>query len=152
MRKLISKIFPIFVIVIVLLILFGLRSIDGDGTTPSYIFLGGRNPITCEKVNRGVEDRRYIYSFEADFNDVCFKAEAELRSEGFLGSTNFVGNDFSGRYYWQENKFPRGPVLIYIYRNCQYIENPDSKEGAFCEREGWVRVEIVHFRGWRRPF
>ena len=138
----------IIILLAILVILLGLRSRNEDGAKSSYRFLDGRSPVAFRGEEKWNKDRRYTYSFEADFNDVCLKA----KSEGFIGGVNFFGNDFSGRYFSQKNKFPRGPVLIYIYRNCQYVELPDSKEGSFCEKEGWVRVEIVYFRGWRWPF
>ena len=51
MKKFISKILPACVIVIVILLIWlGLRLINGDGTLPSYRFLGGRNPVACRDV------------------------------------------------------------------------------------------------------
>lgn len=155
MKKFISKILPACVIVIViLLILLGLRS--RNEVVPSYRFLDGRNPITCKKAKTGNEDKRYTYSFEVDFNDVCSKADAELIPTGFASNTlvfkNLSGNEFPYRVYWLKGRFPRGMVWIYIYSKVQYIELPDSKKGASCEKDGWVMVEIVYWRGWRWPF
>ena len=158
MKKIFSKILPACVIVfVVLLILLGLRSIAGDGTAPSYRFLGGRDPITCKIANRGTEDsrgkedKRYTYSFEADFNDLCSKADAELIGAGFVDES-FPGYESFGRVYLLKNRFPRGPVGIVIYSDEQYLELPDSKEGSFCEKDGWVMVEVVYCRGWQWPF
>jgi hypothetical protein len=151
----------LIIITCVLLVIFlGLRSIDGyvggGGTAPSYRFLAGREPISFKKADKGNEDRRYTYSFETDFNDLCSKADAELKPAGFFGNTisidNLFGNDSSCRIYYRKERFPRGPVLIYIYDNRQYIEFPDSKKGALSMKDGWVMLEVVCGRGWQWPF
>ena len=164
MKKYIITISLIFVIIaVVLLIMLWLRTSNGDVTTPSYSFLGGRNPITCEKVNRGIEDRRYIYSFEADFNDLCSKADAELISGGFVGKNltgkSLSGNEYITRYYWLKGRFPRGPVWININNNLQYTDlhdmyknTPKSKHYGLSEKDGWVMIEVIYGRGWRWPF
>ena len=158
MRKILDTTFGI--IAALVLIWLGLRLIDGDVTAPSYSFLAGRNPVSSKKVkkgtedSRGIEDRRYIYSFEADFNDLCTKADAELRPDGFAGKT-LVGEAFfrnESRIYYRKESFPRGPVWIYIYKNIYYEKFPNSEHSAFCEKEGWVMVEVFYFRGWRWPF
>jgi hypothetical protein len=146
----------IIITCVLLMIMLWLRTSDGGGTAPSYSFLGGRNPITCKKANgrtedsRGKEDIRYTYSFEADFNDVCSKADAELIPAGFVGKT-LLGNEYHIRYYLLKGRFPRGPICIYI-NNLQYIEFPNSKKGAIGEKDGLVMIEIIYFRGWRWPF
>jgi len=151
----------IIILCILLMIMVGLRSVGGDGTLPSYSFLGGRNPIKCEKAKTENEDRRYTYSFEADFNDICLKADAELIPAGFVGSTvvddTVVVKTFSDimsslRVYYLKGRFPRGPMWIYIYDNRQYIKLPNSNDYAIAEKDGWVRVEVVYWRGWRWPF
>jgi hypothetical protein len=144
----------IIIITAGLLILLGLRS--RDSFEPSYRFLGGRNPITCEKAKTGNEDKRYIYSFEADFNDVCSNAEAELIPEGFVGNTVvdkiFSDNLSPFRVYYLKGRFPRGPIWIYIYKNRQCIKLPNSNDYAIADKDGWVEVEIVYGRGWQWPF
>ena len=169
MKKFVIKISLAFVIVIViLLIMLWLRTSDGDGTVPSYSFLGGRNPISCEKVNRGIEDssgkedRRYIYSFEADYNALCSKADTELIPAGFVVKASvqiLSGNESSERYYSLKERFPRGPVWIYIYNNRQYVDLhdlythiPKSKHYGLAEKDGWIMVEVACYRGWQWPF
>lgn len=159
MKKFVIKIYLAFVIIAVgLMILVGFRTIDGDGTVPSYRFLGGRNPVKCEKAKTENEDRRYTYSFEADFNDICSKADTELIPAGFVGTTvvddTVVDKFFSDvmsslRIYDLDGRFPRGPIWIYIYKNRQCIKLPNSNDYAIAEKDGWVRVEVVYWRGWR---
>jgi len=161
MKKFIARILPLCVIVIViLLILVGLRSIDGDGTVPSYGFLGGRNPVACENGKTEFTDKRYTYSFEADYNDLCSKADAELIPAGFVGSTivddTVVDKTFSDimssfRVYYLKGRFPRGSICIYIYKNRQCIKLPNSNDYARADKDGWVMVEVVYGR-WRWPF
>ena len=89
----------------------------------------------------------YTYSFEADFNDVCSNAKAELISAGFVDRT--LPHDVSREHtYWLQNRFPRVPVEIVIYNNLGYIE----KYRALGEKDGWVVVEIVYRRSWWRLF
>ena len=138
MKKFISNILLVCVIVIVLLlILFVLLSHDSE---PSYRFLGDRNPIKYEKYKAGIAERRYIYSFEADFNDVCSKAEAELFDKGFVVRT------LPGDVYWEHTTllreiFRRNPFNIRIYNNHMYIE----KDDAIGPKDGWIVVEIGYW-------
>jgi len=155
MKKFISKIFLICVIVIVvLLILFVL--LPRDEAAPSYHFLDGRSPTVCKDVKTQGVDRFYAYSFKADFNDVCLKADAELIGAGFVVRTNIgktlSGNEYSIRNYMQKNRYPHGPVWIVIQNNREYIGNPTSKRSAFVEKDGWVVVMITYWRNWRWPF
>jgi hypothetical protein len=162
MKKSVIKISLVFVVIAaVLLILLGLRSTGQDGTVPSYRFLGGRNPVKWEKAKTGNEDRRYTYSFEADFNDLCSKAHAELTPAGFAVRSVVQihpGKDFRYRFYYLREKFPRGLVHIYIYDSRQYIDlhdlhNDISKSNyAVADKDGWVTVEIIYGRGWQWPF
>jgi len=142
----------IIIVCVLLLIMLGLRTIDGDGTVPSYRFLAGRNPISCKKANRiedsiGKLDRRYIYSFEADFNDLCLKTDVKT-----FVVENLSGNEFPCRSYRLKYRFPRGPVFIYIYNNRQYSELPNPEKDALYMKDGWVTVEIAYGRSWRWPF
>ena len=146
MRKHIFKIFPICVIVIVLLlILFMLLPCTEE--IPSYRFLAGRSPVACRDVIKGSVDKCYSYSFEADFNDVCSNAEAELISEGFVDRT-LPRRKSLKRDYWLPGKFPRGPIKIMINNNYEYIEHPISKKGELHPRDGWIVVEIAYWRNW----
>jgi hypothetical protein len=150
----------IIILCVLLMIMVGLRSVDGGGTAPSYRFLGGREPITCKIANKGNEDRRYTYSFEADYNDLCSKADTELIPAGFVGNT-IVGEALFGnecRTYYLNGRFPRGPVWVYIYDNRQYIDlhdlynNIPKSNYALSEKDGWIMVEVAYGRGWRWPF
>jgi hypothetical protein len=157
MKKYVIKIsLAIFIVAVVLLILLWLRTSDRDGTAPSYRFLGGRSPIKYEKSKTGIAEKRYIYSFEADFNDICLNMDVELNGENFV-CRNVVGKDLSGnehsiRDYWIPNRFPRGQVWIVIHNNLQYIELQNSKKDALCEKDGWNVIDIAYGRGWQWPF
>jgi len=155
MKKFVIKISLAFIVIaVVLLILLGLRS--RDSFIPSYRFLGGRNPTVYKDVKTQGVNKCYYYSFEADFNDVCLSADAELIGAGFVVRTNIgkslSGNEYSIRNYMQKNRFPRGPVWIVIQNNREYIENPISKRNAFVEKDGWVVVMFTYWRNWRWPF
>ena len=145
MKKSVIKISLAFgIIVMVLLILLGLRSIDEDGTIPSYRFLDGQNPTSYKDEKIG---EFYGYSFEADFNDVCLKADAELIGAGFVDRTR-PGNKSSERRYYLKSRFPRGPVDIRIHYNHEHIKHSISKKGRLLTRGDWIEVEIGYWRGW----
>ena len=154
MKKSIAKIFLSCVIVIVVLLIL-LIHLSHD-SEPSYRFLCDQNPTVCKDVKTQGVDRFYAYSFEADFNDVCLKADAELIGAGFVVRTNIgktlSGNEYSIRNYMQKNRYPHGPVWIVIQNNREYIGNPTSKRSAFVEKDGWVVVMITYWRNWRWPF
>jgi hypothetical protein len=160
MKKYVLKISLAFgIITALVLILLGLRSCDRGIAPPSYSFLAGRNPISCKNIKTRGADRSYVYSFEANFNDICSKADAELIPAGFVGrdsADNYLavfGYDRSERYYTLKAKFPRGSVWIYVYNNRRYIDLPDSMEGsAMSIIDGWVQVTVLYGRGWRWPF
>ena len=156
MKMFIIKISLAFgIIAVLLLILLVLRSIDGDGTVPSYRFLGDQKPIVCKKAKRGNEDKRYIYSLEADFDDLWSKAYSELKPEGFTAMRIvriLSGKESRERNFRLKESFPRGTVSINIYNNRQYIKLPNSNDYAISPKDGWVIVEIVYYRGWRWPF
>ena len=147
------------IIATLVLILVGILS--RGSFEPSYRFLGGRNPIKCEKAKTGNEDRRYTYSFEADFNDLCSKAHAELAPAGFAVRSDvqiLSGKKFRCLFYYLKEKFPRGRIWVYIYDNRQYTDlhnlyNHIPKSNyALSDKDGWVTVEIVYGRGWQWPF
>jgi hypothetical protein len=156
-KKLFVKISLVFgIIAALVLILLGLRLIDGDETESSYRFLDGRKPTVFKDVKAQGVDTFYAYSFEADFNDVCLKADAELIGAGFVVNTNIgktlSGNEYSIRNYMQKNRYPRGPVWIVIQNNREYREHPDSEKRAISHKDGWVVVLITYWRSWRWPF
>ena len=152
MKKYVIKISLAFVVIAALvLILVGLRSIDGGGTAPSYRFLAGRNPIACKDLRTKDVDKMYAYSFEADFNDLCLKADAELIPAGFIDNTQPLNKSIY-HDYWLRPKFPRGGIHIGIVNNHQCIEIPNSNDYSIWEREGWIAVQIFYYRGWRWPF
>ena len=161
MKKFISRILLACVIVIVVLLIL-LVLLSSEEAVPSYRFLGGREPINFEKANRSDEDRRYAYSFEGDFNDLCSKADAELIGTGFVGKNltgeSLSGNEYITRYYWLKGRFPRGPVWININNNLQYTDlhdlytNVPKSNYALSEKDGWVMIEVIYGRGWRWPF
>lgn len=146
----------IIILCVLLMIMVGLRSCDRGGTPPSYSFLAGREPINFDKADTKDEEIRYTYSFEADFNDLCSKADAELIGAGFVGSTgvdkSFSDNGIPYRIYFLKEKFLRGPVWIYIYDNRRCIKFSNSDNYGIAPKDCWVMVEIVYGRGWRWPF
>jgi len=147
----------IIILCVLLMIMVGLRSSDRGGTAPSYRFLAGREPVNFKKAKTGNEDIRYTYSFEADFNDICSKADVELIPAGFSGKTDVIDipklYKFTIRSYHLKGKFPRGPIDIRVHNNdIKYIVFTDSKKGVKPIKDGWVTVEVVYYRGWRWPF
>ena len=164
MKKYAIKLSLVIVIVCVLLMIWlGLQTIDGDGTVPSYRFLEGCKPVACRDAKTEGVDKCYTYSFEADFNDVRSKSDAELIPAGFSSnsgvSQNLSGDNFPYRIYDLKERFPRGQVWIYIYDNRQYIDIhylnksvPKSENYKMAEKDGWVMIEVIYYRGWRWPF
>ena len=153
----------IIIVCVLLMIMLWLRTSNGDGTAPSYRFLADRNPAAYKEFNdqSHAVDRVSIYSFEADCNDLCSKAHAELTPDGFDVRTSvqiLSGHELRERFYYLKERFPRGPVWIHIYDNRQYIDLHDlynyipKSNYALSEKDGWVVVTIVYGRGWRWPF
>jgi len=153
MKKLFVKISLVFgIIAALVLVLLILRSLEEDA--PSYSFIASRNPITCKKGKSDNEDIHYTYSFEADFNDFCLKVDAELIPAGFVADTSVSQSSIrvECREYRLQSRFPRGPVWIVIFNDVQFKKSPNSKEGSFSEKDGWVMIKVIYGRGWRWPF
>ena len=140
----------IIIVCVLLMIMLWLRTIGGDGTLPSYRFLGDQNPVACREEKTGSVDKCYVYSFEGDcndFNDVCSQADAELIGAGFIDRTLPL-NKSRESDYWLKSSFPRGPVKIKIYNNCAYNE----KYNAIGNKDDWIVVEIMYQRNWQQLF
>ena len=133
-------------------VFLGLR-FRGEGL-PAYRFLGGRSPVSCVEFNdeSHTEDRRYIYSFEGDFNDICSKADSELIPAGFDCRTFVIeslsGYKFPRRSYRLKKRFLNESVKINISNDIAYIEKKDTID----PKDGWIVVEIMYWSGWLRPF
>ena len=148
MKKFVIKLSLAFVIVIVgFLVLLGFR--PRDSFVPSYRFLGGRSPYSYSETRSDkilYKQGLYIYTFEADFNDVCTNLEAELIPEGFV-NTSMPNDNSNERFYTLKRELPLRPVIIMIHNNCGYIEKDDT----LGPRDGWVMVQVVCWRK-RWPF
>jgi hypothetical protein len=135
---------------VVLGILFGLLTAlmrDGEQEM-SFGFLAGRTlavPIQ-QNTNRSFDSTtNKVYSFMADFNDVCAKADAELFAMGFkIAPLGFRPRscrvyrlgDFASANTW---------MRVYIHEDMEITEAPD---GLLRHRpaEGWISIEVCRSR------
>ena len=118
---------------------------------PSFRFLSGQGSALHVKDKRKSLYRttRDIYSFEADFNDVCADANAELTALGFVDETP-LGHESSRRVYSLQKKVPGESVWIRILdkHKIAVYSTPESSEysspelHAYHYRDGWVSVEV----------
>lgn len=164
MKRPVIKISLAIVIIIgIFLALFGLLSRDSMPTL-SFNFLRGRELTSCIKADPGrsvYRTTRYVYSFEADFNDVWSKANAELSALGFVTGT-FRQDEPRIREYQLRGKrndelvtvriLDRHKLLVYSTPKSSQYSSPDRHEYHY--RYGWVTVDIAQrrLRSWPPQF
>lgn len=134
-----------------------LRNSRSGPSMPSFSFLSGRKPAFHSKNNSQTMYRitNDIYSFEADFNNVCLNANAELLALGFVDTTQPI---LYCREYVFRGKLPYELVHVRISDNQKLTvySTPESSKyssperHAFHYRDGWVSVEVtVEVAKWR---
>jgi hypothetical protein len=130
------------------------------GPAMSFNFLDGRKLIARieEKPGKSAyKTTRDVYSFEADFNGVCTKAEAELLGLGFKNV--MLGNQKSNsRQYMLRNNASaeRFSVSILDKQRLSSYSTPESSGYSSPERheyhwrDGWVSIEVTRrrLRSW----
>ena len=154
-RRVIKISLAIFVVVGVLLGLLVILSQDW-GPEMSFGFLDGRSVTARINQDRGRSVYRIVqetYSFEADFDDVCDKVDAELSALGFTRLTMSVGGQYSREYRLRNE--PLGDWLAVSVQNehkvstsstaksSEYL-SPDSYEHL--SMEGWVSILVTRGR------
>ena len=144
----------LFVVGIFLGLLVVLMWDSGPGTT--FGFLDGRSATARINQDRGRSVYRIVqetYSFEADFNDVCDKVDAELSALGFT-KLDMGSRGQHSREYRLRNE-PIGDWLAVSVQNeykvstsssaksSEYL-SPDSYEHL--SMEGWVSILVTRGR------
>lgn len=154
MRRVLKVSLAGFTIIAILLALAGLLSRDTT-PAPSFRFLGDQRPISCDKPeSRRSPDRTtvLVYVFEADFNDVCREADAELASLGFLDFQPPPPQDEGNRRYCLWNTAREERVVVDILderRSRGLLESSGhftAEQLAQQYKNGWVYVSVVQMR------
>jgi hypothetical protein len=123
-------------VVILLVIVVLLRSQPQQAPVPAFKFLSGRMLIAREEKNKsGINETLFVYSFEADFNNIVAVANSELSALGYINSIHNA-NLPSIKYYLHGKK-PIELSSVYIIKN--HIINAQYERHS---RDGWVTVEI----------
>jgi len=152
-RRVVKISLAIFVVIGILLGLLVVLLLD-TGLETSFDFLDGRTmtgPI--DQAHHSHIIKGEVYSFEADFNDVCAKAGAELLELGFSSKRGFDRDPRRCSYARHKSASIRqlGVMIIDKHRFSMY-STPKSSEYSSPDRyqyhyeEGWVSVEIVRTR------
>jgi hypothetical protein len=130
--------------VILLVIVVLLRSQPQQAPVPAFKFLSGRMLIAREEKNKsGINETLFVYSFEADFNNIVAVANSELSALGYINSIHNA-NPPSIKYYLHGKK-PIELSSVYIIKN--HIINAQYERHS---RDGWVTVEIEQDRQQNR--
>jgi len=160
MKKSAVKRFLAFVVIVgMVLAVIGLllRYSRPEPSMPSFSFLGDRKPAAHSKNNSQTLYRitKDIYSFEADFNEVCLNANTELLALGFVDTTQPV---LYCREYELRSGLPYELVSVRIWDNQKLLVYSTSESSdyssperhGFDHRDGWVSVEVtVEVAKWR---
>jgi len=149
-RSVIKKSFAVAITIGVLLTLLGLLR-RYSKPMPSFQFLSSRGPAIC--IKEAASKTRFVYSFEADFNDVCADANAELSALGYVDTTR-PRQEPRSREYMFRNKVHGGSVTVSIrdrhklsvYSTPQRSEYSSPDLYAYHYRVGWVSVNTVQSR------
>ena len=91
----------------------------------------------------GVPGSCRIYSFPADFNSICLRADAELSSQDYF-RFSMTKLEESRQYVCKERVSDTGSALsVRIVNN--RISNKRRADDRLSERLGWVTVEVYDF-------
>lgn len=119
------------------------------GRQMSFDFLDGRS-MTC-RIEQSRNSRRItrdVYSFEADFNDVCANLDSELSELGFTMSSE-RNPEYRMRDYLRKKGSSIRWINVRISDKLIFSAFP-SPDGLDCHyEEGWVSIEIQR---WQRQF
>lgn len=152
-RRVVKISLAIIVIATILLSLLVLLTLD-SGSRMTFGFLDGRALTARIERNPGrsaFRTTRDVYSFKADFNDVCAKVDAELTALGFTRLMDMPDSDM--REYRLNNSsnklilvrvLNRNILSVYSTPKSSKYSNPDRHEYRW--RSGWVSVEIAQTR------
>lgn len=102
----------------------------------SLQFLQARKPLQYDRFNRFTIT---IYSFEADVDEVCSQASAELASLGFKKTPNIPGP--VGEYRF-EKRGGKSRLLIAIL-GARLLDETTSADYVYEDAPDWVSVEIT---------
>ncbi|UCF14359.1 MAG: hypothetical protein JSW59_13170 [Phycisphaerales bacterium] len=126
------------------------------GPEMSFGFLDGRALTASIKQYRGksfYSTTREVYSFEADFNDVCAKADAELSVMGFKNVSD--GRRSLRNYRLGDHMSANKWIVVRILDMCwhEIYSSPEPSKfdgGEYYRRTGWVSVEVrrSRLRSW----
>jgi len=116
---------------------------------PAFRFLADREPDYCHKWDhKGTKSAVYIYSFPAEFDDLCEAARTELTALRFEESPDSATPD-------SVHEFTRSVRTDFIVTLQVAKLDDDSTEGriVYGHEPGWVCVEIIQTRkrlSWRQ--
>ncbi len=138
-------------LVILLVIVVLLRSQPRQAIVPAFKFLSGREPIAQIEMNHPIyREIRFVYSFEADFDDMITDANSELSNLGYFVIPNLNG-DFTKVVYRLSGKKINDEIVVSIVRNQKMDISPPPKNFKYetpvsyiyLEKEGWVSIVII---------
>jgi len=141
-------------VIVVALALLGLWiwSLD-PWPVKSVDFLAGREFFRRIKNEKAIPSYRIVTetcSFDADFNDICTRADAELLARGFKAVVHVPPRPGTRRYVLQKKPFGEWTsVTIYGGKRFdkfalkQSSQDPNDYGCGYESRDGWVAVEVA---------
>jgi hypothetical protein len=157
-KSVIIKISAVVIAIAVLLALVGLMRRPTLPSVPSFQFLSGRNQGVHAGGDTANRQKRYVHSFEADFNDVCADAHSELTALGYVETTS-PGHKPGTREYMLRGQLPGEFVAVKILDNNRLtIYSTPEHSGfltqdvyAYHYREGFVIVDVTQRQYQLKP-
>jgi|WetSurMetagenome_2_1015567.scaffolds.fasta_scaffold135840_3 hypothetical protein len=149
-KSLIKKICAAVIAIVVILILAAiLLPKSAPVQVPTFKFLSGRTlTAQVETDQSGYRQISYVYSFEADFNDIVMEVNSELTALGYRQIPPSP-QSYILQYTLSSNKLTDG-IMVYIRQNSKmnvYLppENSDFKirtRYIYGSKKGWVSIEV----------
>lgn len=154
-RSLMIKSCVVAVILGILLVLLAFPRRNSQ-PIPSFQFLSGRGPairLESHFGERWHDDTRFVYTFQADYNDVCADANSELLALGYV-ITKLPVQVPRYREYMRRNKAPIDLDKVLILDKTKFAVYSTPKGSKYSSpdrhtihyRDGWVTVEIMQQR------
>ena len=138
--------------VLILIILFIIGTLRYRPTpAPTFKFLSGRGSyIRIDSLKPKLRETRFIYSFEADYNDIVADANSELPALGYSEGSNSLKIYGEPVSFGLRGNKPMDEISVIIIPNQKMNlfstpEDSDYKtpaEYVWSWKNGWVSVEI----------
>lgn len=145
--------------VLIFIIIFVVGTLRYSHTSaPKFNFLNGQNSfIRIEELRSRIKETRFIYSLEADFNDIVADANSELTALGYLNNSTLMMSPPQILYYLSGKKpgdsitiriLDKHKMNVYVTPKGSDYTTPTRYEYSW--ENGWISIEVTKSKQMNR--